>query len=45
MIIQVSEEYKEPVHYGNGHVIAAPTVDQSVRENETTFCQEMRAVH
>jgi hypothetical protein len=45
MIMHVSEEYKEQVHCGIGHVIAAPTVHQSVEENNTKRCQEMRAVH
>jgi hypothetical protein len=45
MILHVSEEHNEPVDCGNGHSIAAPKVDQLVRENETKVCQEMRAVH
>jgi hypothetical protein len=40
-----SEKYKELVHCRNGHVIAAPTVDESVRENDSKLCQDMRAVH
>jgi hypothetical protein len=45
MIKQASEEYKELVHFGNDHIIAAPTVEQSIRENQIKFCQDMRAVH
>jgi hypothetical protein len=40
-----SKESKEQLHCENDHVIAAATVDTSVLDNHTKFCQEMRAVH
>jgi hypothetical protein len=42
---QVSEEYHELAHCGNGQVIPAPTVDTPVRDKYTKFCQEIWVVH